>query len=58
MCSAAMDLCINAGLILVALGDERYPEEVRERFKERLASYEALFRQEIENVQGFGESFD
>jgi len=58
MCSAAMDLCINAGLIAVALQDDRYPEEVRERFIERMRAYEAFFHQEIESVQTFGESFD
>jgi hypothetical protein len=53
-----MDLCINAGLIAVALQDDRYPEEVRERFIERMRAYEAFFHQEIESVQTFGESFD
>lgn len=58
MCSSAMDLCINAGLIAVALQDDRYPDEVKERFIERLRAYETFFQQEIESVQTFGESFD
>jgi hypothetical protein len=58
MCEAAMDLCINAGIIGTALSDPTYPDEVRENFEERLGMLTSRFRQEIENIQGFGESFD
>jgi hypothetical protein len=56
MCEAAMDLCINAGIIGTALSDPTYPDEVRENFEERLGMLTSRFRQEIENIQGFGES--
>jgi hypothetical protein len=55
---ASMDLCINAGIMVTALSDERYPEEVRENFEERMAMMIQRFHRDIEAIQAFGEAFD
>jgi len=54
---AAMDLCINAGIVMVAL-EQGYPEEVKEAFAERLEQLTEDMKNEMVNIQGFGEAFD
>jgi len=56
MCRAAMELCINAGLLQAAM--HGYPEHVQEGLDERLQKLTEYLDRQTELLQGFGEAFD
>jgi len=56
---AGAELAINIGIIEAALeGDDRYPEEVRENFQDKVDACFEHMNQEILEFQQFGEAFD
>jgi len=55
-CKEMIGVCINAGLFKSVM--PQFPEEVQDRFQERLTLMKAQATQWIVELQLFGEAFD
>ena len=56
MCNAFMELMVSMGLMGSIM--DRYPEDVRENWDERMVRYTEWARRQTEEIQSFGESWD